>query len=412
MTARYTESSPTYSTPAGDVTTQSPGGRSWAVGRTKKGGAMLFTLICLITNARPSFKPEPRITVTYEEEGYFLAPQYFSHTAVLGETKGFTCQSGRKSSAPSSGSAPADVTVALPESRGNRELVLELWGHTEGCLHICVLLLHPTSGVLYVGAKDAIFSLQTKTLTEEPRVIYWNVSDSNHESCKNKGKREAECHNYIRLLQFLNETHIYACGTYAFDPQCAYISLPDFTLERLENKELRMESGRGKCPFEPSHHYTAVMADGVLYAATVNNFLGTESLISRATGKEGERIRTQTSVSWLSEPEFVSSAFVPESQDSSEGDDDKIYFFFTELAREYEFYTKVKVPRVARVCKGDVGGLKTLQKRWTTFLKAQLVCENPLTGARYNILRDMFTLQRDPGSRSSTRFYGLFTSQW
>ncbi|XP_041099773.1 semaphorin-4F-like, partial [Polyodon spathula] len=61
---------------------------------------------------------------------------------------------------------------------------------------------------------------------------------------------------------------------------------------------------------------------------------------------------------------------------------------------------------------GDVGGLKTLQKRWTTFLKAQLVCENPLTGARYNILRDMFTLQRDPGSRSSTRFYGLFTSQW
>ncbi|MGH0182842.1 UNVERIFIED_CONTAM: hypothetical protein FKN15_009753 [Acipenser sinensis] len=69
--------------------------------------------------------------------------------------------------------------------------------------------------------------------------------------------------------------------------------------------------------------------------------------------------------------------------------------------------TLTEEPRV-----GDIGGLKTLQKRWTTFLKAQLVCENPLTGARYNILRDVFTLQREPGSRSSTRFYGLFTSQW
>lgn len=43
-----------------------------------------------------------------------------------------------------------------------------------------------------------------------------------------------------------------------------------------------------------------VSTDGVLYAATVNNFLGTESLISRATGKEGERIRTETSTLWLS----------------------------------------------------------------------------------------------------------------
>ncbi|MGH0128024.1 UNVERIFIED_CONTAM: hypothetical protein FKN15_077318 [Acipenser sinensis] len=141
-------------------------------------------------------------------------------------------------------------------------------------------------------------------------------------------------------------------------------SLSSFTLDRLENGELRMDSGRGKCPFEPSQQYTAIVADGVLYAATVNNFLGTESLISRATGKEGERIRTETSMLWLNEPEFVSSAFVPESQDSSDGDDDKIYFFFTETAKEFEFYTKVKVPRVARICKDSlyVGSSSTVVK--------------------------------------------------
>lgn len=54
----------------------------------------------------------------------------------------------------------------------------------------------------------------------------------------------------------------------------------------------------------------------------------------------------------FSDPEFVSSAFIEESQVSNPtGDDDKIYFFFTEVAKEYDLYTKVKVPRVARVCK-------------------------------------------------------------
>lgn len=52
------------------------------------------------------------------------------------------------------------------------------------------------------------------------------------------------------------------------------------------------------------------------------------------------------------DPEFVSSAFIQQSPESNPtGDDDKIYFFFTEVAKEYDLYTKVKVPRVARVCK-------------------------------------------------------------
>lgn len=42
---------------------------------------------------------------------------------------------------------------------------------------------------------------------------------------------------------------------------------------------------------------------------------------------------------------------VGESVDSPDGDDDKVYLFFSENAVEYDFYTKVKVSRVARVCK-------------------------------------------------------------
>lgn len=52
------------------------------------------------------------------------------------------------------------------------------------------------------------------------------------------------------------------------------------------------------------------------------------------------------------DPEFVSSAFIKEDdKNNPTSEDDKIYFFFTEVAKEYDLYTKVKVPRVARVCK-------------------------------------------------------------
>lgn len=42
---------------------------------------------------------------------------------------------------------------------------------------------------------------------------------------------------------------------------------------------------------------------------------------------------------------------VPESEHSTDGDDDKVYLFFSENAVEYDFYNKLTVSRVARVCK-------------------------------------------------------------
>ncbi|KAM7366114.1 hypothetical protein PAMP_015582 [Pampus punctatissimus] len=253
----------------------------------------------------------------------------------------------------------------------------------EGVANFSTFLLDRSSGTLFLGARDAIVAVDTNNLNQQPRKV--------------------DCNNYIRLLEFLGDGRIYVCGTYAFDPQCAFLELSSFTLEKADDGGVKMETGKGKCPFEPGQHYTAVMAGGTLYTAATSNFLGTLFDISRATGPEQERIRTERSINWLSE----------QSADSNPtGDDDKIYFFFTEVAKEYDLYTKVKVPRVARVCKSDVGGMKTLQRRWTTFLKAQLVCEDKPSGQRYNILTDVFTAQHTPGDPSSTHFYGLFTSQW
>nr|XP_056711700.1 semaphorin-4F [Euleptes europaea] len=263
-----------------------------------------------------------------------------------------------------------------------------------------VFLVDPPSRALYVGAKDAIFALRLDGISHGSMMVPWGVPPNPRNSCKMKGKKEAECHNFVRILEFANKTHLFVCGTFAFDPQCGFIKVSDFrSVESLE-------SGRGKCPFEPLQPSAAVMADGALYAATVNNFLGTEPIISRATGNPAELIRTDTSVAWLNDPEFVASAFIRESKN---GEDDKIYFFFTETAREYDFYEKVKVARVARVCKGDLGGQKTLQKKWTTFLKTRLVCSDPETGTVFNILKDMVTLPS--ANWTGTTFYGVFVAQ-
>ncbi|XP_061439785.1 semaphorin-4F [Rhineura floridana] len=262
------------------------------------------------------------------------------------------------------------------------------------------LQVEPHSHTLYVGAKDAILALPLESISQGAQKISWNVPENLRVSCTLKGKKEAECHNFVRILEFANRTHLFTCGTFAFSPQCGYIKVSEFrSVDRLE-------SGRGRCPFEPLQPSAAVMADGILYAATVNNFLGTEPIISRATGSPAELIRTETSVTWLNDPEFVASAFLRESENS---EDDKIYFFFTETAREYDFYEKVKVTRVARVCKGDLGGQKTLQKRWTTFLKTQLVCSDPESGTVFNILKDMVTLSSD--NWNATIFYGVFAAQ-
>jgi plexin B len=53
-----------------------------------------------------------------------------------------------------------------------------------------------------------------------------------------------------------------------------------------------------------------------------------------------------------------------------------------------------------------------LQQRWTSFLKAQLLCSRPDDGFPFNVLQDVFTLSPSPQDWDKTRFYGVFTSQW
>ncbi|KAG7480947.1 hypothetical protein MATL_G00061650 [Megalops atlanticus] len=261
--------------------------------------------------------------------------------------------------------------------------------------------------VLYVGAREALFALDPSDISRQLKPqIDWPAPVEKKRECVLKGKNnQTECFNYIRFLQSYNHTHLYTCGTYAFQPRCTYINADHFTLYSSS-----LEDGKGKCPYDPAKGHTGLIVDKELYSATLNNFLGTEPVILRNLGQQHYSMKSEYLPAWLNEPDFVGSALVRESSGSKEGDDDKIYFFFSERAVELDCDSELIVARVARVCKGDQGGTRTLQKKWTTFQKARLVCSLPERHVTFNNLRAVFTL---PGPEwRSTTFFGIFHAQW
>ncbi|KAG7477093.1 hypothetical protein MATL_G00090450 [Megalops atlanticus] len=273
-----------------------------------------------------------------------------------------------------------------------------------GIFNYSTLLLSEDKEVLYVGAREAIFELSMRNISIRTNKVMWKVPENHMTMCILKGKsKETDCLNYIRVLQVLDDDSLYVCGTHAFQPQCDYLTLKDFKLQE------KQEDGRGRCSFDPAQSFTTVMVDGELYSGTAYNFLGSEPIISRYSLSQS-LLRTEYSTSWLNEPSFVFADVIREGKNSADGEDDKIYYFFTEVSVEYEFFGKLLIPRIARVCKGDLGGQRTLQKKWTSFLKAKLVCSMPELNFVFNVVHDVFILKT--ADWKDTVIYGVFTSQW
>ncbi|MED6263907.1 hypothetical protein CHARACLAT_009442 [Characodon lateralis] len=267
------------------------------------------------------------------------------------------------------------------------------------------LLLEEEAGRLYVGGRGALYALNTSNISTSANLtIDWNTTPEQKKQCLNKGRNnQTECYNHIRFLQRYNETHLYVCGTNAFRPLCAYIATEGF------NFSSGFEEGRDRCPYDPAKGYTGLLIDGEMFTASQYEFRSSPDI---RRNFPFPTLRTEEAPTrWLLEADFVGSVLLKESINSSIGDDDKIYFFFTERSQEQIAYpSQTKVSRVARVCKNDWGGQRTLQRKWTTFLKARMVCSVPEYELHLNILRDMFVLQgRDV---QSSIFYGVFGLEW
>ncbi|XP_075950192.1 semaphorin-4G [Anarhichas minor] len=267
------------------------------------------------------------------------------------------------------------------------------------------LLLEEGSGLLYVGGRGAVHALNTSNISTPANLtIDWDASPEQKKQCLNKGRdNQTECYNHIRFLQRFNETHLYVCGTNAFRPLCAYIDAERFSFSS------GFEEGRDRCPYDPAKGFTGLLVDGEMFTASQYEFRSSPDV---RRNFPFPTLRTEEAPTrWLLEADFVGSVLLKESVNSSIGDDDKIYFFFTERSQEQIAYpSQTKVSRVARVCKNDWGGQRTLQRKWTSFLKARMVCSVPEYELHLNILRSVFVLQ-GPDAQSSI-FYGVFGLEW
>lgn len=282
---------------------------------------------------------------------------------------------------------------------GDGRRVLSLF-HQKNLQDFDILLLSDDGGTLYVGAREAILALdiQGPGVLRLRNTISWPAYDRKKNDCAFKKKdNETQCFNFIRVLVSFNATHLYACGTFAFSPACTFIGLQNSSL--LPIMEDKVVEGKGQSPFDPAHKHTAVLVDGMLYSGTMNNFLGSEPILMRALGSLPV-LKTDNFLRWL-QPDASFVAAIPSTQ--------VVYFFFEETASEFEFFDKLRTSRVARVCKNDVGGERLLQKKWTTFLKAQLKCAQP-GQLPFNVIRHAVLL---PDAFSTDlRIYAVFTSQW
>uniref|UniRef100_A0AAQ5XV66 Sema domain-containing protein n=1 Tax=Amphiprion ocellaris TaxID=80972 RepID=A0AAQ5XV66_AMPOC len=230
-------------------------------------------------------------------------------------------------------------------------------------LHIQRIL--QVNRTLYIGARDDLFRVELDIVAGD-EMFYskkrtWESNKNDIRICRMKGKHEDECRNFMKVL-LSRQGGLFLCGTNAFNPLCA-----NYTGDNLEMVGDTV-SGMARCPYDPKHANVALFAEGNLFTATVTDFLAIDAVIYRSLGDSPALRTVKHDSKWFREPYFVSAVeWGPH-----------IYFFFREIAMEFNYLEKVVVSRVARVCKRDQGGSqRVLEKQWTSFLKARLNCSVP-----------------------------------
>uniref|UniRef100_A0A3B5PXD2 Sema domain-containing protein n=1 Tax=Xiphophorus maculatus TaxID=8083 RepID=A0A3B5PXD2_XIPMA len=246
------------------------------------------------------------------------------------------------------------------------------------------LLVREDIGLLFVGARGKVITLSLDDITVKTRD--YSVFG-------------IECDNYIRMMHTLDDGRILVCGTKAFDPTCTHLMFEEGNVTMEDS----FQNGRGKVPFDPNENFASMVNGNTLYTAGSINFLGTVKSFQRH-GRN--TLRTEPIWSWLNGPNMISMKFAEISKHSNNNEDDNVFLFLTEIKIEAQ-RSNLRLSRVARVCKSDLGGLRILQKKWTSFLKARLDCPFGDEGSA-SLVQDVFFLQ-DENNVTDSIFYATFT---
>ncbi|XP_014394488.1 PREDICTED: semaphorin-3F, partial [Myotis brandtii] len=179
-----------------------------------------------------------------------------------------------------------------------------------------ILLKDEDHDRMYVGSKDYVLSLDLHDINREPLIVRWP---------------QGECGNFVRLIQPWNRTHLYVCGTGAYNPMCTYVNRgrraqatpwtqmqvvrgrgsratdgalrPTPTAPRQDYifylEPERLESGKGKCPYDPKLDTASALINEELYAGVYIDFMGTDAAIFRTLGKQTAMRTDQHNSRWL-----------------------------------------------------------------------------------------------------------------
>ncbi|XP_043999361.1 semaphorin-4E-like isoform X2 [Gambusia affinis] len=258
------------------------------------------------------------------------------------------------------------------------------------------VLVREDIGQLFIGARGKIIILSLDDITKQTQQFNWIVTSKDKAQCQTKDKSIEECDNYITLMHTLNDGRILVCGTKAFDPICAHLIFEKGKVTMEDN----WENGKGKIPFDPNKNFASLVNGNTLYTAGSINFLGSVEAFQRH-GRNS--LMTEHISSWLKGPNMISMKFAEISKHSYNNEDDSVFLFLTEIGIENQRNDL----RLSRVARSDMGGLKTLQRKWTSFLKAHLDCPFGDEGST-SLVQDVFFLQ-DEKNVSDSIFYATFS---
>ncbi|XP_078731217.1 semaphorin-3E-like isoform X1 [Lampetra fluviatilis] len=311
------------------------------------------------------------------------------------------------------GGADGGAESALPRVRMSYKDLLEsnrsstFYGSRGGGAAVHSMLLDEYHERLFIGSRDLVYSLSLDAVHQDAREIRWAAPSFQKELCLMQGKDAKRCANFVRALHRYNQTHLAACGTGAFHPTCVFLNVGHKAEEHVFRLEAqKAESGRGKCPYDPEQSFTSTLVGGDLYAGLYSDFFGEDSAIFR-TSPQRHALRTEhADRRLLDEPRFVAVHVISDTDDH---DDDKVYFFFTEMAMETDGKSKARYSRIGRVCANDAGGHRVLLNKWSTFTKTRLLCSVPGPDGidtHFDELVDVFLLPTK--EESDPLIYGVF----
>ncbi|KAB0396893.1 hypothetical protein E2I00_009808, partial [Balaenoptera physalus] len=169
---------------------------------------------------------------------------------------------------------------------------------------------------LFIGDRDNLYRVELEPPTSMElryqRKLTWRSNPSDINVCRMKGKQE--------VLLLRDESTLFVCGSNAFNPVCAnYSPLGDNI------------SGMARCPYDPKHANVALFSEGMLFTATVTDFLAIDAVIYRSLGDRPTLRTVKHDSKWFKEPYFV---HVVEWGSH-------IYFFFREIAMEFNYLEKL-----------------------------------------------------------------------